>query len=176
MRSALRLAAHPVNAPAEELLGLLEALVLRCHDFAVFCCARCFALQRFAVFCGALRCFATVCCHRVLPSCFATVFCHRVLQPAFCPFCHALPCFAALYHALPCFGLAIGDILNVGFLSLQCCALLPELLRRSGFRGGVFVFVIVFVACFCVRRALCVFVCCACFVCLRTHLLLALKI
>ncbi|CAN0463548.1 unnamed protein product, partial [Laminaria digitata] len=29
VRSALRLAAHPVNAPAEELLGLLEALVLR---------------------------------------------------------------------------------------------------------------------------------------------------
>lgn len=31
VRSALRLAAHPVNAPAEELLALLEALVLRCH-------------------------------------------------------------------------------------------------------------------------------------------------
>ncbi|CAN0390714.1 unnamed protein product, partial [Ectocarpus fasciculatus] len=29
MRSALRLAAHPVNAPAKELLGLLESLVLR---------------------------------------------------------------------------------------------------------------------------------------------------
>ncbi|CAN0597372.1 unnamed protein product, partial [Ectocarpus sp. 12 AP-2014] len=30
MRSALRLAAHPVNAPAKELLALLESLVLRC--------------------------------------------------------------------------------------------------------------------------------------------------
>lgn len=30
VRSALRLAAHPVNAPAKELLGLLESLVLRC--------------------------------------------------------------------------------------------------------------------------------------------------
>ncbi|CAN0232452.1 unnamed protein product, partial [Hapterophycus canaliculatus] len=29
VRSALRLAAHPVNAPAKELLGLLESLVLR---------------------------------------------------------------------------------------------------------------------------------------------------
>lgn len=29
VRSALRLAAHPVNAPAQELLGLLESLVLR---------------------------------------------------------------------------------------------------------------------------------------------------
>lgn len=29
VRSALRLAAHPVNAPAAELLGLLESLVLR---------------------------------------------------------------------------------------------------------------------------------------------------
>lgn len=30
VRSALRLAAHPVNAPAKELLALLESLVLRC--------------------------------------------------------------------------------------------------------------------------------------------------
>lgn len=30
VRSALRLAAHPVNAPAKDLLALLESLVLRC--------------------------------------------------------------------------------------------------------------------------------------------------
>lgn len=42
MRSALRLAAHPVNAPAKELLGLLESLVLRCASKLLWSGAGCF--------------------------------------------------------------------------------------------------------------------------------------
>lgn len=120
MRSALRLAAHPVNAPAEELLGLLEALVLRCPWFAVLCRA----ILRYlpflpssAVLRGALRClpmvcFAAVCLPLCAAPCFANVFLPPCFADVFLPPCFAtvcLPPFVCHRVLPPCFATVFGN-------------------------------------------------------------------